>query len=1208
MPSDRSRAPDRPRYGYTGVVAQQGRVILDRDFNAQQSLTADRIAADALDFVGPCGTPDDGFAISLPDDQSSPPTFWSPPVQDLVSPPETPGSAGDFLVAPGTMYVGGQRVCFPGQQGDAAVTYSYFDQPDWPSPPPPSSPPPSFELVYLAVQEQEVSAVEDPDLFEVALAGPDTTQRLKLLSRVERREVASANCSDAWQSEIDTWAKRGWIFDPDTMQLKPTARLQVGFTNPGDDGDPCDPQASGGYLGADNQLIRVRIDARGPGTHVLWGYDDASYIYRITNVAGGDTLTLADDPPDPNHFPTTGQWVEVLTTASVLAEEPDESDLNNPGEILRVVAEANGVVRQLAQPYGPLPGSTSNVILLSEALPPEVAASQLPLFLRVWQARQDIAANGGTVTLETTTTDSTTGKNTTISTGVTATLSGAPLADGAFWQIAVRPSTPQGVYPENLLVAPQPPVGPRIWACPLAVIDWTNGLVTDCRSQFDGLVALSKRKPGCCTVSISPNDVTAGTPLQALIDKAAKLARSVTVCLQPGTYQLPGTLYLDRGHAGLTLEGCGGPVVLTFQDLDDLTPFLDGMVCVDRAARVTLQGLTLRPPVVATTEAFFKNLVSLLSQENSTDAAKILRRPNVSFGVRAFDAIALTIQDCDILLAANAVTMASPVLTIDETAISAAREEALARLVSVADFFGAAIFVQGQCERLRIERCVARSTITATYTSLQVNQNDASPNTFKVFNGLLEERLAEPALAMDRVADIAVAASSPPPAQIQLTAVQQTSILDRLFHAVAPAGSQPSDAAPAAAPPAPAAPPAAAPAAAAAPASAVADIAAVRLATPAVNLAAASNIASELSTVRAGPPPPPAAPPPAAPPPPPPPPAPPPPPPAAAASPPDSPPSELQVLDQQVGSALDLVVARRLAVGVASPAYVVISVGVLAAGSLEAAAHLGEAAVTDCNLAGFTFATWFSADMRILRLENNTVSNGVAGIWLETPGAGPVPGAVPRNPYYQTTLLFEEYQLLVALATVFPAPTPPRQVRPLILQLETVAPDATAQSDFIIVGAPPPYSLVVSNNQVDVRPQTANLGASSAMMLALYHRGLVQPLTSVIVQSNRLCGGMSSFSSDLASFSFAQEVPAALVTLANGTSCAINGNVVINRGGVRALRGSNAPSLWVMISESADGIDQVAITGNVLKGQSDLGEMNRSDLQTTWSPYNADPS
>ena len=47
-------------------------MILDRDFNAQQGLTADRIAADALDFVGPCGTPDNGFRISLPGARSRP--------------------------------------------------------------------------------------------------------------------------------------------------------------------------------------------------------------------------------------------------------------------------------------------------------------------------------------------------------------------------------------------------------------------------------------------------------------------------------------------------------------------------------------------------------------------------------------------------------------------------------------------------------------------------------------------------------------------------------------------------------------------------------------------------------------------------------------------------------------------------------------------------------------------------------------------------------------------------------------------------------------------------------------------------------------------------------------------------------------------------------------------------------------------------------
>src|ERR1700720_3321056 len=203
MPSDRSRSIDRPLYGYTGPVAQQGRFILDRDFNALQGLAADRIAADALDFVGPCGTPDDGFRISLPAGSPPLPPFWSPPEGPLGSPPQAPGGHGDFLIAPGTMYVGGERVTFPGEQN--AITYSYLDQPDWPAPPLPA-PEPTYELVYLELTELEVSAVEDPDLLDVALGGPDTTQRLKLLRRIHRLTVSSPDCVEAWQTAGAEWA------------------------------------------------------------------------------------------------------------------------------------------------------------------------------------------------------------------------------------------------------------------------------------------------------------------------------------------------------------------------------------------------------------------------------------------------------------------------------------------------------------------------------------------------------------------------------------------------------------------------------------------------------------------------------------------------------------------------------------------------------------------------------------------------------------------------------------------------------------------------------------------------------------------------------------------------------------------------------------------------------------------------------------------
>src|SRR6202040_1312563 len=143
------------------------------------------------------------FRISLPAGSPPSPPFWSPPEGPLGSPPQAPGGHGDFLIAPGPMYVGGERVTFPGEQN--AITYSYLDQPDWPAPPLPA-PEPTYELVYLELTELEVGAVEDPDQLEVALGGPDTTQRLKLLRRGRRLKLAATSCAEAWGEAVKTWA------------------------------------------------------------------------------------------------------------------------------------------------------------------------------------------------------------------------------------------------------------------------------------------------------------------------------------------------------------------------------------------------------------------------------------------------------------------------------------------------------------------------------------------------------------------------------------------------------------------------------------------------------------------------------------------------------------------------------------------------------------------------------------------------------------------------------------------------------------------------------------------------------------------------------------------------------------------------------------------------------------------------------------------
>jgi hypothetical protein len=71
----------------------------------------------------------------------------------------------------------------------------------------------------------------------------------------------------------------------------------------------------------------------------------------------------------------------------------------------------------------------------------------------------------------------------------------------------------------------------------------------------------------------------------------------------------------------------------------------------------------------------------------------------------------------------------------------------------------------------------------------------------------------------------------------------------------------------------------------------------------------------------------------------------------------------------------------------------------------------------------------------------------------------------------------------------------------------------------------------------------------------------------------------------------------------------VNGNVVINRGGIEAGLDAVAPSLWLTVAFSSEGADQLAVTGNVLKGATDLIGLRRSNRgDANWSIYNADPS
>jgi hypothetical protein len=364
-------------------------------------------------------------------------------------------------------------------------------------------------------------------------------------------------------------------------------------------------------------------------------------------------LQLNQSPVDAFHAPKLGQVVEVLRTAAILESDPDASDPFRKQTIVRCIAEASGEVRTLAAGYDPAAGT----VVLDQLLPVEYLDDATPVFLRVWQAELGSDPAGGTVEL----TDAaglTTGVQVTITIPKNGTL---PV--GAYWMIAVRPSTPQAVYPERFLISPQPPDGPRQWACPLAVIDWTGNadgsppssppvtqVSQDCRNHFDNLVDLTKRKlGGCCAVTIRPEDFLADpVALQKAIDNLSGSTQGAAVCVTPGDYALTQPLRLDSRHSGLTLEACHGAVTLKAAADADLTQFLDGLIVVSGANDVTLHGLSLELPAVPLAAAL--KSVGFTNEVELQRLAASLNDPRAMVGLRLQDCTDLTVEDCRLIV------------------------------------------------------------------------------------------------------------------------------------------------------------------------------------------------------------------------------------------------------------------------------------------------------------------------------------------------------------------------------------------------------------------------------------------------------------------------------------------------------------------------------------------------------------------------------
>ena len=631
MAQDRSRSAFDVRVPkhWSSVQAQQGRLLSDDDVNEADAIDKEDIRRTRSQVIGPAGSPDNGFKVAAP---------------------RVSANHIDFDLLPGTMYVGGHRVTLE-------ETEAFSLQRDWlqqlPADRPDLAGGERIDAVYLEVWQQPVTAVEDDELTEVALGGPDTSVRLRTMRRVRLLpNVNTESCSAAWSA---VQVKLGLLSDEN--ELFSPATMRVGFVpNAGPGGDLCSPSTQNGYLGAENQAIRVEIGSG--GNKLLWSYDNASPLYRVRLVTEGGVpkIRFLQPPKDEAHWPVSQQTVELLPWSAVLPNKEKVAETGG-GFLAKVAASYDPDAQTITTT--PVVPATFGTTWQSRADAAAISSVQNSFFyLRVWNRGAD-TASVNEIPFTVGTPVELTG------TGLTVTMSGTPLRPGDFWIIAARPESPARVVPWRLETG-LPAEGPRRFYAPLGIVHWRPGgahTAFDCRATF---VPLTKDR-GCC-ITLSPN-----TNWQHTLDSVAT-ADDVCVCFQPGDFETTRTLEFRNKNVRLHGDGGGSRIVgrgveavfrfigCTTVDVSDLSvradtalpaqgvkPDLGGAITTRDCDRVAISRVTAR-----------------CASGPVTDAAAVSLHTNFT-GLRALRSSA-RVTGCDLVAGANQIGL--QVVNYGRTAIT----------------------------------------------------------------------------------------------------------------------------------------------------------------------------------------------------------------------------------------------------------------------------------------------------------------------------------------------------------------------------------------------------------------------------------------------------------------------------------------------------------------------------------------------------------
>jgi hypothetical protein len=288
MKGDFTRSTFNPQKHFSRVLMQQGRVQLDADWNEQTAILLHYLQALAADLIGPHGGPQGavGFEIGSSDDEEK-----------------------GFLIGFGRYYVQG-ILCENDTLWDQSrrpIPVTYFSQADYPDPPElPGLP----YLVYLDVWERHLTYLQDSEIREMALLGPDTCSRAKIVWQVKvQRGVQGCPNQDQWSDLVSGWQprNRGWMrAGTKEFEVEPSTEL-------------CTIAPESRYRGAENQLYRVEIHTGGPAGEATfkWSRENGSVVFPILRLAGEEAF-LEHLGRDERFSLLEGDWVEIIDDGIIL--------------------------------------------------------------------------------------------------------------------------------------------------------------------------------------------------------------------------------------------------------------------------------------------------------------------------------------------------------------------------------------------------------------------------------------------------------------------------------------------------------------------------------------------------------------------------------------------------------------------------------------------------------------------------------------------------------------------------------------------------------------------------------------------------------------------------------------------------------------------------------------------------------------------------